>query len=175
MHRSQSCGSEKHNASPPPLVPRPQTKEPQLKPSSTGKILLFLGAGVLLGYLAWRVVPEYFRKEEDPRSQEYLSRIAAEINRSGPVMIDKETEMLPAAGAHAMLIYNYRLVSYSVAQVDHRRFAAGAKQRVVQGACSRPETADDFLKKGVTLRYSYFDKDKQHIATVEVTPADCGF
>jgi len=27
----------------------------------------------------------------------------------------------------------------------------------------------------VTLRYSYFDKNKQHIATVDVTPADCGF
>jgi hypothetical protein len=40
---------------------------------------------------------------------------------------------------------------------------------------SRPETRDDFLKKGVTLRYSYFDKDKQHIATIDVTPKDCGF
>jgi len=27
----------------------------------------------------------------------------------------------------------------------------------------------------VTLRYSYFDKDKQHIATIDVTPKDCGF
>jgi len=27
----------------------------------------------------------------------------------------------------------------------------------------------------VTLRYSYFAKDKQPIATVDVTPADCGF
>jgi hypothetical protein len=25
---------------------------------------------------------------------------------------------------------------------------------------------DDFLKKGITLRYSYFDKDKQPIASV---------
>jgi hypothetical protein len=146
-----------------------------LKPSSSGKILLFLGAGVLLGYLAWRVVPEYFRKEEDPRSQEYLSRIAAEINRSVPVMIDQETELMPVAGAPGMLIYNYRLVSYSVTKLDHQKFAAGAKQRVTQGACGRPETRDEFLKKGVTLRYSYFDKDKQHIATVDVTPADCGF
>jgi hypothetical protein len=34
---------------------------------------------------------------------------------------------------------------------------------------------DGFLKQGVTLRYSYFDKDKRHIATIDVTPADCGF
>ena len=90
-------------------------------------------------------------------------------------MIDQETELMPAAGAPGMLIYNYRLVGYSVSQVDPKRFATGAKQKVTQGVCSRPETRDEFLKKGVTLRYSYFDKDKQHIATVDVTPADCGF
>jgi hypothetical protein len=72
-----------------------------------------------------------------------------------------------------MLIYNYRLVSYSVSQLDAAKFAAGAKERVTQGACNRPETRDDLLKQGVTLRYAYFDKDKQHIATIDVLPADC--
>jgi len=139
------------------------------------KTILWAGVGVLAGYLVWWVLPDYFRKEEDPRSQEYLSRIAAEINRSVPVMIDQETELMPVAGALGMLIYNYRLVNYSVTKLDHQKFAAGAKQRVAQGACGRPETRDEFLRKGVTLRYSYFDKDKQHIATVDVTPADCGF
>jgi hypothetical protein len=59
--------------------------------------------------------------------------------------------------------------------LDHKIFAAGAKLRVTEGACNRPETRDNFLRKGVTLRYSYFDKNKQYIATVDVTPADCGF
>jgi hypothetical protein len=90
-------------------------------------------------------------------------------------MVDAETELLPAQGAPGMLIYNYRLVKYSVSQLDHQKFAAGAKQKVTQGVCNQPDMRDDFLKKGVTLRYSYFDKDKQHIATFDVTPADCGF
>jgi hypothetical protein len=129
-------------------------------------------AGAYFTYLA---APGWFEKGSDPRSQEFLSKIAAEINRSGPVMIDQETELMPAVGTQGMLIYNYRLVSYSTTQVDHNKFAAGAKERLKQGVCNRPETRDDFLKKGVTLRYSYFDKDKQHIATVDVTPSDCGF
>jgi hypothetical protein len=143
--------------------------------STITKGLLFLGAGLLVGYLILWVVPKYFREQEDPRSVERLNKVAAEINRSVPVMIDPETELLPAVGAPGMLIYNYRLVSYSVTQLDARKFAAGAKQRVAQGACGTPETRDDFLKKGVTLRYSYYDKDKQHIATFDITPADCGF
>jgi hypothetical protein len=146
-----------------------------VNPSTIAKSILGIGAGVLLGFLVWRVVPEYFKAREDPRSQAHLSRIAAELNRSVPFMIDKETELMPAQGVDGIFIYNYRLVSYSASQIDPNRFATGAKQRVVQGACSTPETRDDFLKKGVTLRYSYYDKDKKPIATVDVTPADCGF
>jgi hypothetical protein len=47
---------------------------------------------------------------------------------------------------------------------------AGKSTRAKARWRSRPETRDDFLKKGVTIRYSYFDKDKQHIASIDVTP-----
>jgi hypothetical protein len=139
------------------------------------KALNWLLGGLLLGLLFWWLVPAYFAEPEDPRSSEYLHRIAAEINRSVPVMIDAETELMPSTAGHAMLVYNYRLAKYSVAQLDHQKFAAGAKQKIVQNACNRPETRDGFLKRGVTLRYSYFDKEKRHIATIDVVPADCGF
>jgi hypothetical protein len=144
------------------------------KPAFT-KAVIWVVAGALLGYLVLKVGPAYFSGQEDPRSVKHLGKIAAEINRSVPVMIDQETELLPAVGAPGMLIYNYRLVSYSAAQLDAKKFATGAQQRLKQNACTNAETRDDFLKKGVTLRYSYYDKDKQHIATVDVTPADCGF
>jgi len=137
--------------------------------------LIWIAVGAIAGYLVFWGVPEMFQEKLDPRSAERLSKVAAELNRSVPVMIDKETELTVVEGHEAMLIYKYRLVPYSVSQMDHQKFAAGAKQRVAQGACNAPETREDFLKQGVTLRYSYFDKDKQHIATVDVAPADCGF
>jgi hypothetical protein len=139
------------------------------------KTLAWLAGGVAVGLLVWWVLPAYLSAPRDPRSAEYLNGVAAEINRSVPVMIDAETELLPSTAGYAMLVYNYRLVKYSVGQLDHQKFAAGAKQKIIQGACNRPETRDGFLKEGVTLRYSYFDKDKRHIATNEVAPADCGF
>jgi len=148
---------------------------PALRKFSMSSAILW-GMVIVTGtYFVYLSAPDWFEKESDPRSQEVLGKIAAEINRSVPVMIDQETELMPAVGAPGMLIYSYRLVSYSTTQLDHDKFAAGAKERLKQGACNRPETRDNFLKKGVTLRYSYFDKDKQHIATVDVTPADCGF
>lgn len=139
------------------------------------KALVWVAVGVISGYMVFWGVPEIFQEKVDPRSQARLSKIAAELNRSLPVLIDKETELTVVEGHEAMLIYKYRLVPYSVRQLNHEKFAAGAKQRVTQGACNQPDMREDYLKKGVTLRYSYFDKDKQHIATVDVTPADCGF
>ena len=137
---------------------------------------LLWGMVVLTGaYFLYLASPRWFEGEHDPRSQDFLAKIAADINRSVPLMIDQETDLMPAVAAPAVLIYNYRLVSYSVTQVDHARFAAGAKERVKQSACGQPATRDTLLKRGVTLRYSYFDKDKQHIATIDVAPSDCGF
>jgi hypothetical protein len=144
-----------------------------MKPSSSVQILLWIAAGVVAGYFIWRVVPAFLRRNEDPRSQTRLSRIAEELNRSVPVMIDQETELMPVQSMEGVLIYNYRLVNYSIAQIDRAKFAAGAKRRLRQSACNAAETRDDFLDRGVTLRYTYYDKDKQHIATVDVTPADC--
>jgi len=128
---------------------------------------------LLVGVVVWWALPALLRKYEDPRSATRLSRIAAELNRSVPVMIDAETELMPVQSAEGVLIYNYRLVNHSLAQIDAAKFAAGAKERVKQGACSTAETREDFLEKGVTLRYAYYDKDKRHIATIDVTPADC--
>jgi hypothetical protein len=146
-----------------------------LRRLSSSSVLLW-GMVVVAGvYFLYLGAPHWFEGEPDTRSQEFLTKIAAEINRSVPIMIDQETELMPAVASPGMLIYNYRLVSYSLTQVDHVKFAAGAKERVKQNACGRPETRDSLLKQGVTLRYSYFDKDKQHIATVDVAPSDCGF
>ena len=138
-------------------------------------LLAWIVVGVIAGYLVWWVVPAYFQSNSDPQSIEHLNQEAAKLNRSLPGMIDKETELTVAEGAHAMFIYKYRLVNVAVGRFDHQKFSETAKPQLVQRTCDQPEMREDFLKKGVTLRYSYFDKDKQHIATVDVTPADCGF
>jgi len=138
------------------------------------KPIVWIMVGVFTAGTVWWAASDYLAKP-DPSSARHLREVADQINRSMPVMIDKEPELMPSAGYDGMLVYNYRLVSYSASQIDPRKCAAGVKEKVTQGACSRPETRDDFLKNGVTLRYSYFDKDNQHIATVDVTPADCGF
>jgi hypothetical protein len=54
-------------------------------------------------------------------------------------MIDQETELMPAVGAPGMLNYNYRLVNVSAAQVDHNKFASGAKERLKRVPATGPK------------------------------------
>lgn len=135
---------------------------------------MWIAGGIAAGVVVWWLAPAYFADREDPRSIERLSREAAALNRSLPAVLDKETELMVAEAAPAMFIYKYRLLNVSVGKVNPGKFIAAAKPQLVQSSCSRPETRNDFLTKGVTMRFSYFDKDKQHIATIDVTPADCG-
>lgn len=142
--------------------------------SSTTKAIIFVLGGIIAGYLVSMGLPTFSSRNEIPGSIEHMNREAAQLNRSLPALLDKETELTIAEGAHGMLIYKYRLVNVSVGQFDHQKFAAESKPKLVLASCTTAGTRDDFLKKGISLRYSYFDKDKQHIATIDVTPKDCG-
>ena len=142
---------------------------------SNKKRLSFIVVALIVASVLWWGLPRSYQKHENPRSLESLSRVAAELNRSVPVLIDKETELLSTTGAEAMLIYNYRLVRYSLSQLDPNQFTTRIKPGLTRNACNRAETREEFLNKRITLRYVYFDKDKQHIATIDVTSEDCGF
>jgi len=139
------------------------------------KSVVWIIAGLVAGYLVWQVVPRYFHEPPAPGSIEYLRQEAAGLNRSLPAQLDEKTELMVTEAAPGMFIYKYRLVEIAADRVDNKKFTAKAQPFLVKTACDRPETREEFLKKGVTLRYSYFDKDKKHIATLDVTPADCGF
>ena len=142
--------------------------------SSTTKAIVYVLGGIFAGALIWWGVPALRNRNEVPGSIEHMNREAAQLNRSLPALLDTETELTITEGAHGMLIYKYRLVNVSAARFNYQRFAAEAKPKLAQVSCDNPATRGDFLTKGISLRYSYFDKDKQHLATVDVTPKDCG-
>ena len=142
--------------------------------ASTIKAIVYVFGGIFAGALLWWGVPAFRNRNEVPGSLAHMNREAAQLNRSLPALLDKETELTITEGAHGMLIYKYRLVNASAARFDYPRFAAEAKPKLAQASCDNPATRGEFLTKGISLRYSYFDKDRRHLATVDVTPKDCG-
>ncbi len=120
---------------------------------------------------------EALREFRDSRigSSVTLSAVASKINQTTPMMVGGDMEMLNAAGVENMLIYNYRVLSSTVAAMDVDQFRTRMSTKLLASACTTPETRDEFLKKGVALRYSYVDKNHKFIAAIDVTPAACGF
>lgn len=115
----------------------------------------------------------YAVKTYEVKSQTDLSKLASDLNKTLPMMVDKETEWLSAIGVQNVFIYNYRMVNHSVENIDPQKFNELIRPNIINAACTTPETKQQFLTKGVTLRYTYADKDRRHITSIDVTPTDC--
>jgi hypothetical protein len=76
-------------------------------------------------------------------------------------------------GADGVFVYNYRLVNLSAAQVNVEAFLSALRPSVTNAACSTPETREKFLDKGVALRYTYSDSNRQYLTQIDVSVGDC--
>jgi len=110
----------------------------------------------------------------DVRSAAFLSEVATELNKQLPRPVDAETEISSVGGLEGVFVYNYRLVNRLASEVEGSGLVATLKPQVTTAACSAAETRKKFLDEGITLRYSYADKNGSPIASFDVRPADCG-
>lgn len=74
-----------------------------------------------------------------------------------------------------MLTYKGRLVNLSAADPVAKKVILATRPTTVTTVCTTPATRDNFLKKGVTLRYSYVDKDGSYVESFDVAAKDCRF
>jgi hypothetical protein len=130
-------------------------------------------AGVVAFGLAWFGSRSFFASK-DATSVEALNRAASQVNKNLPMMVDKDTELVNTMGIPGKFVYSYRLPNHAAGNIDKAIFIEAATKQVTNAACSTPDTRNGFLKKGVSIRYMYSDKDRNHVATIDVTPKDCG-
>jgi hypothetical protein len=86
------------------------------------------------------------------------------------MMIDSETELYSILGADKTIRYFYRLVNLPFQKISAEDIEK-IKPKMVNFNCTTPETKNGVLKRGIKMRYSYYDKDKVHIAYIEVRRA----
>ena len=108
-------------------------------------------------------------------SQASLSKLASDMNKGLPMMVDKETELMNTLGLEGVVAYNYRFVNTLSSEIDATQLLSELKAQVSRSACTNPQTRDGLLKHGVTMRYTYVDRDRTYIGSFDVTPASCGF
>ncbi len=139
------------------------------------------GKNLLLGILVAMLVSaglrmsgvSFFGGRTDPRSAEFLSEVAAEINKSTPAEVDADTELTEAEGLEGVLVYHYRLINLPASQVDATELYESMRPSVTAAACATREVRDKFLDQGIVLRYTYSDRDFRLLTEIDVTAADC--
>lgn len=131
-------------------------------------------AMAIAGSVGREAVRHFLRTEPDPTSLEVLLAVASELNKNMPIMVDTETELMTVSAEERTVIYNYRMVNLLAAEMSVAEFREALRPGIIAGACSTPQTRDDFLRQGITMRYVYYDRTKTHLASLEVLPSDCG-
>jgi hypothetical protein len=101
-----------------------------------------------------------------PTSIEYLSQVADELNRErrqgqDGVVLDR---VVPEEGR---LIYNFSVSGNARDRLEERR--PRLKELLLLSTCR-----DRLLKLGASVRIVYFDANGKEVASVDVTPRDCG-
>lgn len=99
-----------------------------------------------------------------------LQKLADEINKRAPMMVDEETQLTGATGKSNTLTYHYKMINYSTAQLDKGKFASIVKPQLITTLCPKIKV---MLDAGIKTVYNYNDKDDVLIASVTLDQNAC--
>ncbi len=143
-------------------------------------VLIAKGMGKLVGHAvgeaAGVAVQSYSNSPSKPTIQQLeneLAKQADSINKTLPMMIDKETRGDKVeVGSGARLIYFYSLPNYSSRDVEPSQIQANTKPDVKKNVCTSAGMKPS-LQYGVTYVYVYSGNDGVEITRFEINENDC--
>jgi hypothetical protein len=140
------------------------------QPDNTSKAKKTIGAvvGIAAFALSYFAVQQVFFR---PASfDKTMMKVASELNKTCPVMIDKETRLDNAVALPDNIFqYNYTLVNFDKSQVN----IDTVKKYVEPGLINNIKTNPDlklYRDNKVTMAYYYRDKNGEFVLKISVTP-----
>ncbi|UNP89072.1 DUF2569 domain-containing protein [Aeromonas encheleia] len=122
--------------------------------------------GCSLHFKQIKYIPETLSIEEK------LVRLANEMNKNLPKMLNSETTLDTVYTYSGNLQYRYSLVNYSASDIDINVLHKNMRPSLVEAACSNSTTAS-FMQEGIDVSYTYFDKSGEYITSIKVKHSDC--
>lgn len=101
-----------------------------------------------------------------------LIKVAEEVNKTLPLMIDSQTRLNSTFGLNNTFTYNYTLVNYTHSELDIDIFKSKMEIQLKNNYCTS-EDMKYFLKKETQVNFSYFDKEGKQITKLSYNPKDC--
>ncbi len=112
----------------------------------------------------------YFLFVRKPSFDDTLVKIAIELNKTCPQMIDKETRLDNARAIPGNIFqYNYTILKFNKDSMDVELYKASIEPIIVNYAATNKEL-EPFRKNKVTLIYNFKDGLGNFITRILVTP-----
>lgn len=129
--------------------------------------------GLLLAPLVFFSSDLVANVEHQPHTlRDVLDQASAALNRELPVMIDAETRLDSSAVIDGEFHYEYTLVNFEAADLDHTTFGESLKSQAIVRACDM-EISRTLLDNGVILVYAYRGNGGVHLSSFAIRDSDC--
>jgi hypothetical protein len=134
--------------------------------------LIRILAGVVGGVVGFLVVSAIFHKGDDQGSLDAnLNRVADELNKKLPMMVDGQTRLDQVSAKTGTLIYSYSLPNQNKGDVDFSALQKILRPNIIANYQDN-QTMKELRKWNVSLDYQYKDKNGESIGEILVTTKD---
>jgi len=121
--------------------------------------------GTIVGVIAFGLT--YFAVQQlffqPPTFDEQMVKVASELNKTCPMMVDSETRLDNAISLPENVFqYNYTLINLTKTQVDTTDLKAYLEPVILNNIRTNPDLKM-FRDNKVTMAYQYFDKNSEHL------------
>ncbi len=125
-------------------------------------------AGVVFFFLSFFAVQHFFFNE--PVIDTTMSKIADEINKQCPMMVDADTRLDNALVLPGNVFqYNYTVVNAELENVDVEAFKTYLEPIITNAVSTDPQMQFQRDYK-TTMNYNYKDKNGKHLFLISITP-----
>jgi hypothetical protein len=137
--------------------------------SRTNKILSYALA-IIIGVVLYQLLSHFIFRPPSFESQ--LMKMAAELNRNCPIMLDRDTRLDNTIGGPGKIFTsNYTLINSEAAELN----IVEMKQMMIPDKINYAKTSEDmqiFRNEKVTLEYNYKDKSGLFLFSITISPGD---
>lgn len=124
--------------------------------------------GILAFYLAYFAMQQLFFKTHT--FDKAMMEAASELNKSCPIMVDRETRLDNAAAMpNNIFQYNYTLINFDKSEVNIDTVKKYVEPALINNVRSNPDLKL-YRDNKVTMAYNYRDKNGVFVLKINITP-----
>ena len=134
------------------------------------RIIIIIVVTVIAGTIGRQIAKSLFR--QNPSFDKQLMKVAEEINKNCPFLVDSETQLDSTIGGPGdNFTYKYTLINYSINEIDSEEFISLLKPNLIN-MIKTSKDLEIFRKNLITMNYKYYDKNGIFLGEIKITPKD---